>query len=588
MNMKILNKSVVLLSLLPFLTLVSASENVTANDTEVTDESKNNFCRIDKDENVGATCDITFKEINEINGKIRPELLNIVHSDFFKYFKLDLYSQCPFWNDNNGYCVNRACAVDVIEDWDKLPSYWQPEVLGELDKSGSEETSLDTQDEFLNHLCDNKGPNKNIRATTNTNNYGLVGKQDIEYCDVDEFSKKTAALVDLTANPERFTGYGGEQSSLIWSSIYKENCFIDNKNKNDTSDNQCLAKKVFFRLISGLHASIAVHLSNDYLNTETGKWGPNLELFMARVGNFPERVANIYFNYAIVSKAIYKISPFLENLDFCNDYDEKTKERIMHIASNLNTKIFNEDLLFQDDLTSEFKDQFRSRFKNVTRIMDCVHCDRCRLWGKVQTTGYATSLKILFEMDDQDASSVVNNLTKYELIALFNTFDRISQSVQSINNFEKLYYKKINSNNVFANLFSKNNFFKMLQSFVSNVSNKSEKVLVNTGANTVNTRDDKDVTPADAFKDIKMPATKNRKPTSENNIKNRWHQAFETEWHNYKEAVRFILRSYADLPRNVYNIIVRKVSSIWNSFVGVDNYLPVQDSNPNVYTLDFH
>lgn len=40
-------------------------------------------------------------------------------------------------------------------------------------------------------------------------------------------------------------------------------------------------------------------------------------------------------------------------------------------------------------------------FRNVTRIMDCVGCDKCRLWGKVQTTGIATALKILFELDEK-------------------------------------------------------------------------------------------------------------------------------------------------------------------------------------------
>lgn len=28
--------------------------------------------------------------------------------------------------------------------------------------------------------------------------------------------------------------------------------------------------------------------------------------------------------------------------------------------------------------------------------MDCVGCDKCRLWGKLQTQGLGTALKILF------------------------------------------------------------------------------------------------------------------------------------------------------------------------------------------------
>ena len=31
--------------------------------------------------------------------------------------------------------------------------------------------------------------------------------------------------VDLTLNPERYTGYGGESATRIWNAIYEENCF---------------------------------------------------------------------------------------------------------------------------------------------------------------------------------------------------------------------------------------------------------------------------------------------------------------------------------------------------------------------------
>jgi hypothetical protein len=47
------------------------------------------------------------------------------------------------------------------------------------------------------------------------------------------------------------------------------------------------------------------------------------------------------------------------------------------------------------------KEEFKEHFRNVSRIMDCVGCDKCRLWGKVQTTGLGTALKILFELDEK-------------------------------------------------------------------------------------------------------------------------------------------------------------------------------------------
>ena len=47
------------------------------------------------------------------------------------------------------------------------------------------------------------------------------------------------------------------------------------------------------------------------------------------------------------------------------------------------------------------KQEFKDHFRNVSRIMDCVGCDKCRLWGKVQTTGVATAMKVLFELDEK-------------------------------------------------------------------------------------------------------------------------------------------------------------------------------------------
>ena len=70
------------------------------------------------------------------------------------------------------------------------------------------------------------------------------------------------------------------------------------------------------------------------------------------------------------------------------------------------------------------------KFKNITRIMDCVGCDKCRLWGKLQTLALGTSLKILFSgrnegLDtDLDAKASNFQLTRAEIVALFNGFAR--------------------------------------------------------------------------------------------------------------------------------------------------------------------
>lgn len=32
----------------------------------------------------------------------------------------------------------------------------------------------------------------------------------------------------------------------------------------------------------------------------------------------------------------------------------------------------------------KLKAAFREKFRNISKIMDCVGCDKCRLWGKLQ------------------------------------------------------------------------------------------------------------------------------------------------------------------------------------------------------------
>lgn len=84
--------------------------------------------------------------------------------------------------------------------------------------------------------------------------------------------------VDLLANPERYTGYKGESAARIWTAIYDENCFdfmgksilfLDGKTLDKSL---CLEKRLFYRLVSGLHASISTHICEFMMNNITGEW----------------------------------------------------------------------------------------------------------------------------------------------------------------------------------------------------------------------------------------------------------------------------------------------------------------------------
>ena len=99
--------------------------------------------------------------------------------------------------------------------------------------------------------------------------------------------------VDLLANPERFTGYVGDSPHRIWEAIYLENCFDDG--------DVCLEKRIFYRLISGMQASITTHIARHFFYGrnygEDGYWGPNTDLFVNRVGKHKDRLHNLYVRW---------------------------------------------------------------------------------------------------------------------------------------------------------------------------------------------------------------------------------------------------------------------------------------------------
>lgn len=95
---------------------------------------------------------------------------------------------------------------------------------------------------------------------------------------------------------------------------------------------------------------------------------------------------------------------------------------------------FNEHTMFLGGQQAQkLKEEFRLHFRNVSTIMDCVGCDKCKLWGKLQVQGLGTALKILFSNKARtngydELSTTVNKhtlqLERSEIVALFNAFGR--------------------------------------------------------------------------------------------------------------------------------------------------------------------
>lgn len=485
------------------------------------------------------TCNTTFSYIDQTNANLRPALQKLIKSPFFRHFKLDLDKQCKFWNAQH-FCATKNCAVEVLDNfnWTEVSDELTPSQLGQISR------------EDAGHAED-------------------CACEDLDYFQSDEGSD--CVFVDLVENPERFTGYGGVQSFDVWKAIYSENCF-PNTNPMSVEDGseheQCVEKNLFYRLISGLHASIAVHLSNEYLDLATGEFSPNLKVFMERVGKFNERLSNIYFNYALVSQAVVRLSELILVPDFIAenakaDSDElvinsqvsvrKYNDWLTQISDELSKqKLFDSHSLFNPETTDpDLKNEFRLRFRNVSAIMDCVGCDRCRMWGKLQTMGYGTALKVLFDLEDPNIQHLIK-FRRIELVALFNTFDRLSKSVASINNFKKMYLEHLED--VAAGRAQHGDY----------------EPLHNRGIEF----------PFMPAPQLKKEKEKVEAPVEEEGIITHKvkHQTFADELENVKEALRFIWNSYVQFPRTILEISLYYINGWWEVFVGRSIYVPAGKS----------
>lgn len=133
----------------------------------------------------------------------------------------------------------------------------------------------------------------------------------------------------------------------------------------------CLEKRVFYRLISGLHSSINIHLCAEHLLDGTALWdvppflwtltpvcssssegwgrsvwGPNLQEFRRRFdtgetkGEGTRRLKNLYFLFLIELRALYKVVPYFERavVDLYTGNsreDGATKELLLELLSEI-------------------------------------------------------------------------------------------------------------------------------------------------------------------------------------------------------------------------------------------------------------
>eukprot|EP00953_Heterococcus_sp_UTEX-ZZ885_P014051 7998-Heterococcus_DN1.PRE.3 len=445
-------------------------------------------------------CCIDFRTVDlATRDYFLPLLRSLQQSTFFKYFKVDLSKDCPFWHED-GQCVERACALDECDPKD-IPRQWLEQDIV-TDKSSR------------------------IRQFARA--AGLVGKsaeQLEKECEHSAVVEKELGVIDHSHSDPQADSFNpwDEMASLsnVWTEQEEQEenmdaCLASMSQLHRVADVQFVYYETSSQslrcvdcgtnganttpldmhvycskwLMSGLQSSITTQIAADY-HFEDDHWGPNIQFFTSAVGAHPDRLTNLYFAYLFCLRALAKAAPLLQQYDYSTGnaaadnvtaalmrglvkcepsllLDANLLESGISVAVNRNATTasaqcmrgFDEKGMFEVSIdgppqseeayqlelraNADLKDQFIHKFQNISRIMDCVGCEKCKMWGKLETLGIGTAIKIILASESDEE---VQALSRNEVIALVNTAAQLAKSVGSVPHWKALelqqYAKKV-------------------------------------------------------------------------------------------------------------------------------------------------
>ena len=118
------------------------------------------------------------------------------------------------------------------------------------------------------------------------------------------------------------------------------------------------------------------------------------------------------------------------NYKYTGISDSETEETRKIVSEFLDNAIkyceepFKEQSFFQKIHEQQFVEQIQPHFYNITKILDCVPCEKCRLHGKLQFTGLSAVMKIMF------GHSQAYSISRNEIVGLFNLMAKLSNSIE--------------------------------------------------------------------------------------------------------------------------------------------------------------
>ena len=305
------------------------------------------------------------KNITNILDKLKKTL-------FFKIFKLNLEPECTIFQQQN-ICKDESCQICQCEEGE-VPKIWKQE---------------SNANELINTKIDEPFKKWVDKFSVSTKEWLI--EEDID--------SKEGTYINLLKNPEGYTGYQGPH---IWRAIFSENCFSDRFNL------LCKEDKIFYRIFSG--------------------WLSNTNM---QIGfNFHDKKTN--------RTSINKGKNFLLNYDYFsgNETEDKITLNLINELFNENSKnlnilenSFNETSLeFENFMHSQKISNLIIRFRNISSLIDCVSCSKCRMHAKLEIFGIATMFKIMFANNNELKEIVKRN----ELVSFLNLFAKLSKTISNM------------------------------------------------------------------------------------------------------------------------------------------------------------
>lgn len=218
----------------------------------------------------------------------------------------------------------------------------------------------------------------------------------------------------------------------------------------------CTEEEIFFRIVSGLQTCIMV-LSAEYNHPRTDplvqmemleqlkaerRWldaesframhAPNLNLMKDRVAPVKEWIENLFVDFGVLLQTFCKLHPILTHVD-CDTGDpqeDRAAQTALRKLLEISFETCEHTSMHKSvgPLFDRKQELAMRQFANISRIMDCLECEKCRLHGKVKIVALQLALR-------SSGPTSIKALERNELIALINALDYFADGIVVIERF---------------------------------------------------------------------------------------------------------------------------------------------------------